>query len=156
MLKLFAKRRSAFYLFGAISLLLITYLGCESHAKNSGSDTSTSPQISNSDSSQQYQTPSSPSTSAKQDDDDEEESDGSSGIEDGTYSATVDYYNPTTGYSATYTLDVVVANGQVVQINFPNDGYLDEDHISPADVDEDGNANVEGEDGKTYGIHIDI
>ena len=76
-------------------------------------------------------------------------------FEDGTYSATVDYNNPETGYSATYTLDVEVQDCQVVQINFPNDGYLDEDHISYADIDEDGNASVDGEDGKTYEIQID-
>jgi hypothetical protein len=74
---------------------------------------------------------------------------------DGTYSATVGYNNSETGYSATYTLDVDVEDCQVVQINFPNDGYLDEDHISAADIDEDGNANVDGEDGKTYDIQID-
>lgn len=76
-------------------------------------------------------------------------------FEDGTYSATVDYNNPETGYSATYTLDVEVHDCQVVQINFPNDGYLDDDHISYADIDEDGNASVDGEDGKTYEIQID-
>ena len=75
--------------------------------------------------------------------------------EDGTHSATVDYNNPETGYSQTYTLDVEVQDCQVVQINFPNDGYLDEDHISPADIDESGNASVDGEDGKTYEIQID-
>ena len=75
--------------------------------------------------------------------------------EDGSYSATVDYNNPETGYSQTYTLDVEVQDCQVVQINFPNDGYLDEDHISPADIDESGNASVDGEDGKTYEIQID-
>lgn len=76
-------------------------------------------------------------------------------FEDGTYSATVDYYNPETNYSNTYTLDVEVEDCQVVQINFPNDGYLDEDHISAADLDEDGNASVDGENGKTYEIQID-
>lgn len=75
--------------------------------------------------------------------------------EDGTYSATVDYNNSETGYSATYTLDVDVQDCQIVQINFPNDGYLDEDHISNADIDEDGSASVDGEDGKTYEIQID-
>jgi hypothetical protein len=75
-------------------------------------------------------------------------------FEDGTYSATVDYNNPETGYSATYTLDVDVQDCQVIQINFPNDGYLDKDHISYSDIDEDGNASVEGEDGKTYEINI--
>ncbi len=76
-------------------------------------------------------------------------------LDDGTYSASVEYNNSETGYSATYTLDVDVEDCQVVQINFPNDGYLDEDHISAADIDEDGNANVDGEDGKTYDIQID-
>ena len=76
-------------------------------------------------------------------------------FKDGNYSATVDYNNPETGYSATYTLDVEVQDCQVIQINFPNDGYLDEDHISYADIDEDGRASVYGEDGKTYEIQID-
>lgn len=76
-------------------------------------------------------------------------------LEDGSYSATVDYNNPETGYSANYTLDVDVEDCQVVQINFPNDGYLDEDHISAGDLDQDGNASVYGEDGKTYEIEID-
>lgn len=84
----------------------------------------------------------------------EEYSDGCK-FEDGTYSATVDYYNPETNYSNTYTLDVEVEDCQVVQINFPNDGYLDEDHISAADLDENGNASVDGENGKTYEIQID-
>ncbi|HEY5326505.1 MAG TPA: hypothetical protein VIJ27_05860, partial [Mucilaginibacter sp.] len=57
--------------------------------------------------------------------------------------------------SATYSLDVEVEEGQVIQIDFPNDGYLDEDHISAADLDDEGNAHVEGEDGKTYDVHID-
>jgi hypothetical protein len=88
---------------------------------------------------------------------DEENNDSSSGckFEDGTYSATVDYNNPETGYSASYTLDVEIQDCQIVQINFPNDGYLDADHISYADIDDDGNASVDGEDGKTYEIQID-
>ena len=77
------------------------------------------------------------------------------GLDDGTYSATVDYNNPETGYSATYTLDVDVQDCQVIQINFPNDGYLDLDHISAADIDENGSATVDGENGKTYEIQID-
>lgn len=84
-----------------------------------------------------------------------EDSDLGCKFEDGTYSATVEYDNPETGYSATYNLDIEVQDCQVVQINFPNDGYLDEDHISYADIDEDGTAIVYGEDGKTYEIQID-
>ena len=77
------------------------------------------------------------------------------GLDDDTYSATVDYTNPTTAYSATYTLDVVVSNCQVTQIDFPNGGYLGEDHITAADIDDNGDATVEGEEGKTYQVHID-
>ena len=80
---------------------------------------------------------------------------GGCGFEDDNYSATVEYNNTETGYSATYTLDVEVEDCQIVQINFPNDGYLDEDHITYADIDEDGTAIVYGEDGKTYEINID-
>ena len=76
-------------------------------------------------------------------------------FEDGTYSATVDYNNSETGYSKTYMLDVEVQDCQIVQINFPNGGHLDSDHISYADIDEDGYASVDGEDGKTYEIQID-
>lgn len=76
-------------------------------------------------------------------------------FDDGTYSATVDYYNPETGYSQTYTLDVEVEGCEVVQIEFPNGGWLDSDHITPAELDEDGNCTVDGEDGKTYEIQID-
>lgn len=77
------------------------------------------------------------------------------GFDDDNYIATVYYNNSKTGYSATYTLDVEVEDCQIVQINFPNDGYLDNDHITYADLDEDGNAFVYGEDGKTYEINID-
>jgi uncharacterized protein with FMN-binding domain len=101
-----------------------------------------------------YQTNISTSSS---DDSNEQTSTNSSSckFDDGTYSATVDYSNSETGYSATYTLDVEVQDCQIVQINFPNDGYLDDDHISYADIDENGNASVDGEDGKSYEIQID-
>lgn len=85
----------------------------------------------------------------------EEFTDSSCGFEDGNYAATVDYNNSDTGYSATYTLDVEVSNCQIVQITFPNDGYLDDDHISYADIDDDGTAFVYGDGGKTYQIQID-
>lgn len=90
-------------------------------------------------------------------DDDEINSSNGSGckFEDGTYSAAIDYNNSTTGYYQTYTLNVEVQDCQVIEIDFPKGGWLDEDHISPADLDEDGNADVDGEDGKTYEIHIE-
>ena len=76
-------------------------------------------------------------------------------INDGTYSATVDYYNSVTGHSATYTLDVEVENNQVTIIYFPNSGYLDDDHITPGELDENGFVSIEGDDGKTYDVQID-
>ena len=76
-------------------------------------------------------------------------------FEDGTHSANVDYYNPETGYSESYTLDVEVENGEVNEINFPNGGHLDEDHITAEELDQEGNASVDGEDGRTYDISID-
>jgi len=76
-------------------------------------------------------------------------------FEDGIHSATVDYYNPETDYSQTYTLDVEVNDCEVIQINFPKGGWLDSDHINPAEIDIDGICNIEGEDGKTYEIQID-
>ena len=81
--------------------------------------------------------------------------------EDGTYDASVDYYNPKTGYSATYDLEVDVEDGEVVRINFPKGGWLDDDvhpsesQLSPAELDEDGEAIMEDENGRTFEIKID-
>lgn len=76
------------------------------------------------------------------------------GYEDGTYSATVEYYNPDTDYSNTYSLDVKVEGCEVVQINFPKGGWLDSDHITPA-VLEDGKCTIEDENGRTYEVELD-
>lgn len=70
------------------------------------------------------------------------------GIEDGTYSADVDYYNPDTGYSATYTLDVEVQEGCVTTIYFPNDGHLDDSHIDATELDDDGNCVIHDDEGR--------
>lgn len=81
--------------------------------------------------------------------------------DDGSYNASVDYYNPKTGYSATYDLDVDVENGEVVRINFPKGGWLDDDvhpsesQISPAELNEEGEATMEDENGRTFEIKID-
>ena len=83
------------------------------------------------------------------------ESENACGFSDNTYNATVDYSNPETGYSATYTLDVEVSGCQVIQIDFPNGGYLDDDHIDPTDLDENGDASVEDDKGRTFDVHID-
>jgi hypothetical protein len=74
--------------------------------------------------------------------------------ENGTHTATVEYYNPETNYTATYELDVEVENCSVVQISFPKGGWLDSDHITPETLDADGSCTIEGEDGKTYTIQL--
>ena len=47
-----------------------------------------------------------------------------------------------------------VQRGEVIVIYFANDGYLDDDHIYPAELDENGFVQINGEEGKTYRVHI--
>lgn len=77
------------------------------------------------------------------------------GFEDGTHSATVNYHNPETGHSATYDLEVDVEDCQVTTIYFPKGGWLDDSHISPSQLDDGGDAFLEDEKGRTFGVHID-
>ena len=138
-------------LYFAFFLILLT--SCNTKSSENNSDESSN----NSYSTEQESSEEEASYSTGESENDEELEENNSGckFDDGNYSATVDYNNSETGYSATYTLDVEVQDCQVIQINFPNDGYLDEDHISYADIDENGRASVDGEDGKTYEIQID-
>lgn len=75
--------------------------------------------------------------------------------EDGVHSATVYYTNPETGFSNTYTLDVEVKDCEVIQINFPNGGWLDSDQITPSGLDDNGTCTVFGDDGKTYEVELE-
>lgn len=136
------------------TFLIFTLLSCSSKSDKQSDNNSSTESSSSSNDDNSFQSSSSNYSNEENNEESNEYSNGCK-FEDGTYSATVDYNNPETGYSATYTLDVEVQDCQIVQINFPNDGYLDEDHISYADIDEDGNATVDGEDGKTYEIQID-
>ena len=52
----------------------------------------------------------------------------------GTYCAEVEYYNPNTGTRSTYELDVEVEDGYLVQIDWPNGGWLDETHFISEDI----------------------
>jgi hypothetical protein len=76
-------------------------------------------------------------------------------FEDGSHSATVDYYNPETGHSATYDLTVEVEDCEVTTIYFPKGGWLDDSHISSASIDEDGNASIEDDQGRSFEVHLD-
>ena len=76
------------------------------------------------------------------------------GIEDGTYCAEVDYYNPNMGTNNSYTLEVEVSGNEVIQINFNNGGWLDEDHIDSESLDSDGTCTLVSDRGYEYTVHI--
>ncbi|RYE30454.1 MAG: hypothetical protein EOP48_31980, partial [Sphingobacteriales bacterium] len=64
----------------------------------------------------------------------EEENNSDDGYADGTWCAEVEYYNPNTGTRNTYDLDVEVENNELIQIDWPNGGWLDESHFSAEDI----------------------
>ena len=74
---------------------------------------------------------------------------------DGSHSATVEYNNPRTGHIATYTLNVEVQNCEVIEIDFPKGGWLDDSHIDATEVSSDGDASIEDDKGRTFNVHID-
>ncbi|WP_316834421.1 hypothetical protein [Pedobacter nutrimenti] len=84
-----------------------------------------------------------------------EQDERNSSYPDGDYCASIDYYNPSTGTSSTYTLDVEVENGELIRIDWPNGGWLDSSHFTPEEVDEDGHCSFTTYDGKQYEIQID-
>lgn len=76
-------------------------------------------------------------------------------LPDDTYAATVDYYNPNTGTSSTYTLNVEVVDNCVRVIHFNNGGWLDETHIiSGGELNEDGSTEIESDKGYIYTVTI--
>ena len=56
----------------------------------------------------------------------------------GTYCAEVSYYNPRTGTSSVYTLEVEVENDILTTLHWPNGGWLDDSHFNGEDIS-DGN-----------------
>jgi len=81
--------------------------------------------------------------------------DSGSNYNDGEYCATIEYYNAETSNSSTYTLNVHVENGKLMQIDWPNGGWLDDTHFDPPDVDDDGTCSFSTYEGKNYEIQID-
>ena len=81
-------------------------------------------------------------------------------FKDDSYDASVEYYNPETGYAATYDLEVDVVDNEVVRINFPKGGWLDDDvnpsesRLSPEELDENGEATLSDYNGRTYKVTI--
>lgn len=76
------------------------------------------------------------------------------GYEDGTYCADVSYYNPNTGTSNSYTLEVEVQSNQVTQINWGNGGWMDEDHFYAQDLDDNGYCSFSSDKGYDYTVQI--
>ncbi len=91
-----------------------------------------------------------------------ENDDNENKIYDGTYDAIVSHHNPDTQYSATYTLEVDVEDGEVIKINFSKGGWLDDDvhpeesRLYPEEIDENGEATLQDENGRTFEVHIEI
>ena len=76
-------------------------------------------------------------------------------FDDGSHSATVNYYNPSTGKRSTYNLDVVVNDCEVTEIDFTNGGRLDESHINATKLDDNGDASITDDRGREFDVHID-
>lgn len=74
-------------------------------------------------------------------------------IEDGVHSAEVRIYNPNTGHTGTYTLDVEVENGELVKIYWDNGGWLDESHFTATDIS-NGTASFTDDEGREYEVTI--
>jgi hypothetical protein len=75
-------------------------------------------------------------------------------FKDGTHSASVDYYNPKTKHTAKYELNVHVKDCKIIQIDFPNGGRLDEDHISETPINRNKEAELQDDKGRQWKIHL--
>jgi hypothetical protein len=73
---------------------------------------------------------------------------------DGTYCATVQYYNPATGTNRTYTLNVEVESNEVTKIYFSNGGYLDNSHINPETLSSSGTCSITDDQNRDFDIRI--
>lgn len=76
------------------------------------------------------------------------------GFEDGTYCAEVTYYNPNTGSTSDYTLEVEVEGNEVVRINFGNGGWMDEDHFYAEELDANGYCSFSSDKEYEYTVQI--
>jgi len=74
--------------------------------------------------------------------------------QNGTFCADIDFYNPKTGTSNTYSLNVDVNDGYVVKIHWPNGGWLDEDHFDSEKLSEDNKCDFTSDRGYKYSIEI--
>ena len=75
-------------------------------------------------------------------------------FEDGKHSATVDYFNPKTGHRTKYELEVHVEDCKIVQIDFPNGGWLDEDHMPQTQINRNREVVFKDDKGRQWKIHL--
>lgn len=73
---------------------------------------------------------------------------------DDTYCAEVNYYNPNTGTSTKNDFNVDVENNELVKIQFPNGGWLDDSHFTPEELDENGYCSFTNDNGYKYEVQI--
>ena len=76
------------------------------------------------------------------------------GYPDDTYCAEVQYHNPNTGTQSSYTLTVKVESNELVEIDWPNGGQLNENNFSNAELDEDGHSSFISDKGYDYEVQI--
>lgn len=76
------------------------------------------------------------------------------GYKTDTYCAEIQYYNPNTGTSSTYTLNVEIEDNELVKIIWPNGGWLDDSHFTPQELDEDGYCSFTSDRGNRYKVQI--
>ncbi|MEP6949328.1 MAG: hypothetical protein ABI863_08645 [Ginsengibacter sp.] len=51
-------------------------------------------------------------------------------------------------------LEIQVQDCEIIEIDFPKGGWLDGTHINPTEINEDGNASVEDDQGRTFDVHL--
>lgn len=73
---------------------------------------------------------------------------------EGTYCSYITYFNPNTGTSSNYTLNVEVENNEVTVIQWPNGGWLDSTHFQLKQLDDSGHCFITSYDGIQYDIQI--
>lgn len=138
-----------------VILCIFLLLACRSNKTSTQStETSTSTNSDyNSPSSDNSSSESSSSSSESISSSSESSSSSSLKYEDGTYCADVQYYNPNTGTQSDYQLEVEVESGSVTEIDFPQ-GWLDDSHFSTGGELEDGETEIESDEGYTYTVTI--
>lgn len=73
---------------------------------------------------------------------------------DGNYCADVRYTNPNTGTQSIYSLNVVIKDGDLIRISWPNGGWLDNSHFTPPHINESGFTTFTSDAGYEFDVLI--